>query len=119
VELTVQISNPKAPLYCFLLVGRAATGAPVKVMPGVTAARAHLTEPRGDDVASALAIVLTVAANVPAGLLADWLYGRLCTYRGRPVAPEAITIERQTIEFSKAEMARVLQEAISAQSDGR
>jgi hypothetical protein len=119
VDLTIQISNPQAPLYGLLLVGRAPTGVAVEVLPGVTARRTQLVDPGRPDVAGVVTIVLTVAPDVAAGFLAEWLYGRLCSYRGRPVAPETIAIEGQTIAFSTDEVARVVQDAITAQVGGQ
>jgi hypothetical protein len=116
VDLTIQISNPKAPFYGILLVGKAPTGVPVDVLPGVTARRTHMVDSGRPDVAGVVTIVLTLATDVSAASLAEWLYGRLCSYRGSPVAPETITIEGQTIAFSTEEMARVVQDAITAQA---
>ena len=116
MKLTIEISDTAALGYGFVLVGKAGIGQPVDVLPGVTAMRARSVESPEADVAT---IVLTVAADVPAERLADWLHGRLSSYRGQPIAPKAITIERQTIEFATGEMTRVIQEAIAAQSGGR
>ena len=119
MKLTIQIANRGALGYGFVLVGKAGIGEPVDVMPGVTAMRAHSTEPPEADGVPVVTMVLTVAADVPAERLAEWLYGRLSSYRGQPIAPKAITIERQTIEFDNGEMTRVIQEAIATQSGDR
>jgi hypothetical protein len=119
VELTIQILQPKAPFYGLLLIGKAPPGVPVDVMPGVTARRLHPAEAGTADSAGEETIVLRVAADVAAESLADWLYGRLCSYRGRPVAPDTITIERETVAFTTHEMARVIQGAITAQAGGQ
>lgn len=119
MERTIQISNPKAPFYGILLVGRAPTGVPVDFLPGVTARRTQLVDSGRPDVAGVVTIVLAVAADVSPESLAEWLHGRLCSYRGRHVAPETITIEGQTIAFSTDELARVVREATTAQAVGQ
>lgn len=116
MDLTIQISNPKAPFYGLLLVGKAPTGVPVDVLPGVTARRTQLVDPGRPDVPGMVTIILTVAADVSAGSLAEWLYGRLSSYRGRHVAPETITLEGQTIAFTTDEVARAVQDAITAKA---
>jgi hypothetical protein len=119
VELTIQILQPKAPFYGLLLIGKAPPGMPVDVMPGVTARRLLPLDTGTAATVGGETIVLTVAPDVTAESLADWLYGRLCSYRGRPVAPDTITIEGQTVAFTTREMARVVEEAIATQSGGQ
>jgi hypothetical protein len=97
-------------MYGFVLVGKAPAGRAVDVMPGVKARR---TEPAEIEAASVLTMVLTLPDDLPADLLAEWLLGRLSTYRGRPIAPETITIEGQTVAFRRDEMTRAIAECMT------
>ena len=117
VQLTIEISSPGARLYGHLLVGREPIGRSVAVMPGVTARRTRLLEAVAADGAGVVTVALDASDGVTAGDLAEWLFGRLSTYRGTPVAPEEITIGGETIEFDKGEIARVIGQIMKKQTD--
>jgi hypothetical protein len=117
MELTIQISSAAAQLYGYLLVGREPIGQSVTVMPGVIARRTQLQELRDADGTAVVTVVLDAAASVTAGDLAEWLRGRLSTYRGSLVAPESITIDGETIAFDKGQMARVIGQIMKEQPD--
>jgi hypothetical protein len=117
VKLTIEISSPGARLYGYLLVGREQIGQWVEVKPGVIARRTQLLEPREPEDTGLVTVALAAADTVTVADLADWLHGRLSTYRGRPIAPETLTIDGHTIEFGRDEIARAIEETMQEQKE--
>jgi len=62
---------------------------------------------KGYGLETAVSIVVSVAAGIPSGLVANWLYDKLKHHRSRQ-----ISINRREINFSQGEITKIIEEAV-------
>jgi hypothetical protein len=91
------------------LCGSMRAGEKLQIADGATLTYEGTIERRAFGMPAEVTFALTLAANVPAGVVANWLYAKL---RGKA---KRLRIDRTEIEVNEGEIRRILREKIEVE----